>query len=241
MSSWQQQTSDIQKLIQYWYSQDNQVNIANLSTQASVNLNDFIKSGSKQGSITNTQEGLNDLNTIETQIIQPLIAKVKSAATNSDLSAKLSQIGSIQQDLLNKKDQLQKAKQDADASQARDSLLRSQGTDITRDKIFLLGRPIKKSSIPYLWMASALFFFLAITFLILGFPQTPTDPFGLYTYGRKLQNTISTTSFGQYAYGPSLKEQFVEIATSRFAYILYGVSILMIIIMLSLKAAGVLK
>lgn len=239
--SWQEQTRDIQNKINQLYSTNVQTQISSKSPEYTQNLSTYIRSGgvrNKDG-LAATSIPTDILPQIE-QVIQELTTKVKSVSRNTDLTGKLSEIGRIQQDLLVKKDRLAKAKQEAETSQTRDLLLRSHKTDITRDKIFLLGRPIKKSSIPYLWMATALFSFLAITLLFLMIPSISTDPFGFIDYGKQLSGRISTSYFGQYAYGPSFMEQLREIATSTTAYIVYIVSFIMIILMLSLKAANVI-
>jgi hypothetical protein len=237
--SWREQTKDIQDKINQLYSSDIQTKISSKSPQYTQNLTAFIKSGGVKNMDNFDNEPLTILPQIE-QVIRDLTVKVKEVSKNTDLTGKLSEIGRIQQDLLIKKDRLAKAKQEAETSQTRDLLLRSQKTDITRDKIFLLGRPIKKSSIPYLWMATVLFSFIAITMLLLMMPILSTDPFGILDYSKKLSSTISTTALGQYAFGPSFSEQLKEIATSTTAYVIYVVSFIMIIVMLSLKAASII-
>ncbi|NBU97517.1 MAG: hypothetical protein EBS19_04740, partial [Spirochaetia bacterium] len=208
--SWREQTQDIQNKINQLYSSEVQTQIASKSPEYTQNLSTFIKTGGVKDNLAAYGEIQKYLSQIE-EIISELTAKVKTVSKNTDLTGKLAEIGRIQQDLLIKKDRLAKAKQEAETSQTRDLLLRSHKTDITRDKIFLLGRPIKKSSIPYLWMSTALFSFLAVTILLVMIPTLSTDPFGLFEYGKKFSNRISTSALGQYAYGPSFYDQLREI------------------------------
>lgn len=238
--SWQEQTKNLQDEINFLYSSQAQSEIDTISPREIQKLNNYIKTGGTSDVPPSSEHIYSFFYKRIENVIRELTQKVKEVSKNTDLTGKLAEIGRIQQELLIKKDRLTKAKQEADASQTRDMLLRAHKTDITRDNLFLLGRPIKKSSIPYLWMSSALFAFLAITVLLVLIPSMSTDPLGVFSYGQKLKNQISTSALGQYAYGPSILEQIKEIATSTSAYIIYAISILMIIVMLSLKAGGVL-
>lgn len=239
--SWQEQTRDIQNRINQLYSPDIQTQISSKSPQYTQNLSAYIRSGGVRNidNLAANSTPIDILPQVE-QVIRDLTAKVRTVSRNTDLTGKLAEIGRIQQDLLIKKDRLTRVKQEAETSQTRDLLLRSHKTDITRDKIFLLGRPIKKSSIPYLWMGTTLFSLLAATILLILLPTFSSDPFGFIEYGKQLSGRISTSALGQYAYGPSFYEQLKEIATSTSAYVIYVISFIMIILMLSLKATNVI-
>jgi ABC-type transport system involved in cytochrome bd biosynthesis fused ATPase/permease subunit len=60
---------------------------------------------------------------------------------------------------------------DAKTAELRESLLRSKESNITRHQVVFLGRPLRPSSIPYLWALSVLFIGASILMF-----QTMTPP-----------------------------------------------------------------
>ena len=90
----------------------------------------------------------------------------KEAANNSDLGGILSEIGKLQAEI----NKLEKVKAevtvDVDSAIARDELLRSSEADISRHQLLLLGRPIRKGLIPYIWGLSILFIGIGVAALI---------------------------------------------------------------------------
>lgn len=82
---------------------------------------------------------------------------VDSNGRINELNAKLAENGSLQQDIIGYEKQLKEVNIDAESAIARDSILRSRNSDITRHKLFILDRPLRKGLIPYLWALAILF------------------------------------------------------------------------------------
>ena len=68
---------------------------------------------------------------------------------------------------------------DQQAAQLRDNVLRTGNGAVTNHQIYLLGRPLRPASIPYLWALSVLFIGLAILIFYMFYPYTspPLDVF----------------------------------------------------------------
>jgi hypothetical protein len=68
---------------------------------------------------------------------------------------------------------------DQKAAQLRDDVLRTGNGAVTNHQIYLLGRPLRPASIPYLWALSVLFIGLAILIFYMFYPYTspPWDVF----------------------------------------------------------------
>lgn len=68
---------------------------------------------------------------------------------------------------------------DQQAAQLRDDVLRTGNGVVTNHQIYLLGRPLRPASIPYLWALSVLFIGLAILIFYMFYPYTspPWDVF----------------------------------------------------------------
>jgi hypothetical protein len=68
---------------------------------------------------------------------------------------------------------------DQKAAQLRDDILRTGNGAVTNHQIYLLGRPLRPASIPYLWALSVLFIGIAILIFYLFCPYTlpPWDVF----------------------------------------------------------------
>ena len=68
---------------------------------------------------------------------------------------------------------------DQQAAQLRDDVLRTGNGAVTNHQIYLLGRPLRPASMPYLWALSVLFIGLAILIFYMFYPYTapPWDVF----------------------------------------------------------------
>jgi hypothetical protein len=95
----------------------------------------------------------NRYDTLNNDIIQYLSTQTK----NNDLAGILSENGELQ-DQINKLEKIQTdIKVDVDSAIARDELLRSRNTNVTRHDLFLLDRPVRRGLVPYLWAIAVLF------------------------------------------------------------------------------------
>jgi len=91
------------------------------------------------------------------QLNSDVAAYVQSYAQNNDMNALLSENGKLQQSIKALEKEKKAISEDAEGAQLRDQLLRTYETDITTHQVFLLGRPLRPASIPYIWALSVLF------------------------------------------------------------------------------------
>jgi len=144
------------------------------------------------------------------------------AAKENDLKGKLAENGELQKDIQRMETLQKEMKVDVDSAVARDDLLRTKNTNITRHQLFLLDRPIRQGAIPYLWVLSVLFIGLGLILFRASAPTIMT------------QNTMANA--GAMAV-PFLLYDFM---TSKAVLIPLLVSALIVIFFLSLKVARVL-
>ena len=109
----------------------------------------------------------------------------KSRDTN--INGLVSQNGELQKQI-HKLEKIQtEMNTDVESAIARDDLLRSRDTNISRHKLFMLDRPLRKGLIPYLWVLGILFIgvgliILKFTFPLFTFKNTLSSIFGIMVY-----------------------------------------------------------
>ena len=113
------------------------------------------------------------------QLNSDIAAYVQSYAQNNDMNALLSENGKLQQSIKSLEKEKKAIAEDAEGAQLRDQLLRTQDTDITAHQVFLLGRPLRPASIPYIWALSVLFIGIGLLLFasIVPLPYTSFDQF----------------------------------------------------------------
>lgn len=146
------------------------------------------------------------------------------AAKENDLKGKLAENGELQKEIQRMETLQKEMKVDVDSAVARDDLLRTRNTNITRHQLFLLDRPIRRGAIPYLWVLSVLFVGLG---LILFHASAPT----FFT-----RNAMVNGGIGAIA-APFVLSDFL---TSTSFLLPLAVSAVIVIFFLSLKVANVL-
>jgi hypothetical protein len=143
---------------------------------------------------------------------------ILTQSKNKSLAALLKENGEIQQEI-NKLEKIKdKMKVDVESAVARDELLRSRNTDVSRHKLFLLDRPIRKDTIPYLWVFAIFFIGIGLIIFKMGIPGIP-----------------STGSFSE------IIGMVLQLLTSKLVLGTLLVTALIVIIFLSLTVAGVFK
>lgn len=136
-------------------------------------------------------------------------------AKDNDLAGLLRENGELQKQI-NRLEKLQDdMKIDVSSAVARDKLLRSRNTDVTRHQLFILDRPVRKGLVPYLWVLGVLFIGVGLVIFKMTMPSL-TAP--------------DNSSFLQMT---------TEFFTSRGVLTSLLVSALIVILFLSLKIAGV--
>lgn len=225
MTSWIDKKAAFQKRFDDLRSQAKLKEIDDLISGINANIGEYIStpSAAKYASITNS---ISNINTIKNQykaLYDDILEYLKNNAKDTNLSGLLSQNGELQT-TINRLETIQKdTKVDVESSIARDKLLRSRDTDISRHQLFILDRPVRKGLIPYLWVISVLFIGIG---LIIIKSTMPT-----YTPGLNSGAINGTSS--------SISTILLEFVSNKIVIGSLLSSALVIIIFLSLKIAGV--
>jgi len=104
---------------------------------------------------------------------------LQSISRSDDMGRLLLENGNLQQEINQLEKDDKTMEQDVKSSELRDELLRSRESNITKHQIYLLGRPLRPSSIPYLWAMSVLFIGIALIIFYQFMPPLPTYPEGV--------------------------------------------------------------
>ena len=116
-------------------------------------------------------------------------------------------------------------KVDVDSALARDELLRTRNTNVTKHDLYIFNHPVRRSIVPYLWVVSVLFIGIALLIFRDAFPVLQN------TQGYYNASGYDTTSFYFLLYG---------FFSNRIVIVSLLVSALIVVLFLSLKVAGVL-
>jgi hypothetical protein len=83
--------------------------------------------------------------------------QIKEISAGSDMGKILQENGEMQSHVSGLEVKLKESEDDVKSAELRDELLRTKDGNITKHQVFMLGRPLRPSSIPYLWALSILF------------------------------------------------------------------------------------
>ena len=86
-----------------------------------------------------------------------ILKYITTEAKDNDLAGLLKDNGELQRQIIRLEKIQDEMRIDVTSSIARDELLRSRNTDVTRHQLFILDRPIRRGLIPYLWVLAVLF------------------------------------------------------------------------------------
>lgn len=157
--NWLEQREQFQRKIDTLAQEDIQGMIMELKNNATKYIE---KEDGDAASISALKDKLEDIKT-KYSILNNNINKfiLKESKTN-DISNLLYKNGEIQKQI----QKLEKVKDeiniDVESAIARDQLLRSRNSDISRHKLFILDRPVRKGMIPYLWILGVIFIGIGI-------------------------------------------------------------------------------
>lgn len=172
------------------------------------NYNTVIKLTQRAESIKNRYASLND----------DILTYLKNNAKDTNMAGLLSENGELLKQI-NRLEKIQsETKIDVESAIARDELLRSRNTDVTRHQLFILGRPVRKGLIPYLWVLSILFIGIGLVIFRMTAPS--------------FSSGIGTTD-------GSIFEMLSEFLTNKIVLGSLLIASLIVILFLSLKVAGV--
>jgi len=217
LSTYQQQQlpKDIQNLQQSLATFVSQGGVA----QDPANNGPYVQIQQAAQAINSAKQQFQALNTNIANAIQQI-------SSSNDMGKLLLDNGQLQQQIQALEKTRQEANEDAQTSVLRDDLLRSQNSDITSHKLFLLGRPLKHNSVPIIWAFAVLF--IGISLLI--FQQLSPIP-NVLTYFVGMPSSSSSSS--------SSLSIFDFLADARVWGAL-SASLLIVVVFLSLKIANVI-
>ena len=84
-------------------------------------------------------------------------AKIQTLTQSNDMGRLLLENGRLQQEIQSVEKEDKEMEHDVQSAELRDELLRSSDSNITRHQYFLLGRPLRQATIPFLWALSIIF------------------------------------------------------------------------------------
>lgn len=175
----------------------------------------------EQNQTTMSTDQLATLKSKYEEVRMGLTNYLKDQAQKYELSNKLEETGTLQnqlKDLEKERDQLQ---MDVDTALARDEALRTRNQKGNRHTLYLLDRPVRRGMVPYLWALSVLFVGVGV---LLFYWLTPA-----------LLLPVGGTGMN----APSVLGMLSDIFYNRYTWMaLFGASTI-VILFLSLKIAGV--
>jgi hypothetical protein len=170
--------------------------------------------------INDLKKRYNDLN----DCIQKYLTK---KASDTKWNKKLIENGTMQTEI-NTLEKIQKEmKVDVDSALARDELLRTRNTNVTKHDLFLFDHAIPRSLVPYLWVVSVLFVGAAIILFRITF-QTLNPSVGS-VYDPATMSTLGLIGLTIY-----------DFFSNRIILMSLFASACIVILFLSLKVAGII-
>jgi hypothetical protein len=97
-----------------------------------------------------------------TQLNADITQAIQNYSNANDMDGLLQQNGQLQQQIAATQMRYDELLKDASTADVRSQNLRSSDTQISTHQVFLLGRPLRPASIPYLWALSILFICTAL-------------------------------------------------------------------------------
>jgi hypothetical protein len=148
-----------------------------------------------------------------------ILKYLAKTSQDNNLAGLLSENGEMQKQI-NRLEKIQdEMKIDVVSAVARDELLRSRDTNVTRHQLFILDRPVRKSLVPYLWVLSVLFIGVGLVIFRMSAPSL-----GL---GGPTNGSVS------------FPMMLLEFFSNKIVLSSLLISAIIVIIFLSLKIAGV--
>lgn len=148
---------------------------------------------------------------------------LKTQSTSLNLSGLLQKNGELQLTIKQLQKVQDEMKVDMESAIARDELLRSKDTKMNSHDLFLLGRPVRKGMIPYLWALGVVFIGIAL--------------YLIYMSAKVMGFT--NTSEGQVSFFMVLVAYFYDVFSNKTVLLSLLAAALIVILFLSLKVGGV--
>ena len=183
---------------------------------------------SEYDAISNDYTGKSDPTALQTlkdrstYLFNKINGVLSTELANQPTSELLSKTGTLQQQIQRLHKIKKDIKVDVESAVARDEVLRSRDTKLNSHKLFLLNRPIRKGVIPYLWVLSVLFIGISLVVFRMMLPESSSS-------------TISGT-FGQSLSISLMVSEFFE---NKMVLISIVIALLIVVLFLGLKMAGI--
>jgi hypothetical protein len=155
-----------------------------------------------------------------TELNDNIMKYVSTQTKDNNLSGLLAENGELQKQINRLEKIKDEIKIDVESAIARDQLLRSRNTDISRHQLFILDRPVRKALIPFIWVISILFIGIGLVIFRMTAPTIATSV---------------TTNITQ----PTIFMMIAAFFTNKAVLVSLLVSALIVILFLALKIAGV--
>lgn len=166
-------------------------------------------------------EQITELNNIKNdyfKLNEDIMSYLEKESKDPSLSDLLRENGEIQRQIQRLTKIGEEINIDVESALARDELLRSRNTNINSHTLYLLDRPVRRGSMPYLWVLSILFIGIGILFFY------------------QLSPTISDMS--GYNQSVSFTTSIIDFFTNTKVLGALLIAALIVILFLSLKIAG---
>ena len=121
--------------------------------------------------ITQTSQKIQAVKTTMMELNQELSTAILSHAKDNDINGLLAENGLLQQVIQDTHKTKQDTEADAKAAELRDEVLRTREHAVSKHQLFLLGRPLRPVTIPYLWALSVLFIGIGLLLVAMAFPS----------------------------------------------------------------------
>lgn len=116
---------------------------------------------------------INDKKNALLTLNKDLANQLANYSKTTDMDSLLMENGKLQAAIKPLEEKAANATNDEKAAELRDQILRSRDTAITKHQLFLLGRPLRPSFIPFLWALSVLFIGTGVLLYTYFFPIPP--------------------------------------------------------------------
>jgi len=204
-----------------------QENVQGLITDLNTAVGNYIGRGGLSQDPNNNPDYLNilkltkraeDIKQRYASLNDDILKYLAKTSQDNNLAGLLSENGELQKQI-NRLEKIQdEMKIDVVSAVARDELLRSRDTNVTRHQLFILDRPVRKSLVPYLWVLSVLFIGVGLVIFKMSAPSLG------------LGVADSSVSFSM---------MLLEFFSNKIVLSSLLISAIIVIIFLSLKIAGV--
>jgi hypothetical protein len=219
---------DERRRFQQRFDELSQENIDGVITELNQVLGRYIENGGisqdpnnnpTYSKIIELKNRLNNLKDRYYRLNEDIITFLGGQAKDNNLAGLLTENGELQKQINRLNKITDEIKIDVESAIARDEILRSRDTDISRHNLFLLDRPVRRGMIPYLWAISILFIGIGIIIFNNYIPS--------FTLSTNVTNQIPFTDL-----------LYNFISNKMVIFSLIG-ALLLVILFLSLKIAGI--